>query len=63
MSTCCRGGPVGEDLKFFESLSNVLSQLENRSSDKLLMDMSVATKKSVLDRLVAQAERISGLTR
>jgi hypothetical protein len=48
-------------MKLFESLDAVLKDLENRGSDKLLMDLSVATKKSILNRLLQQAERISSL--
>lgn len=58
--SCCRG-PVGGDMKFFNSLDEVLKDLENRASDKLMMDLSVSTKKSILDRLLQQAERISSL--
>lgn len=55
--SCCRA-PVGADAKFFEKLASVLTELEGRSSDKVLMDLSVSTKKVVLDRLLAQADRI-----
>lgn len=48
-------------MKFFEGLDSALSTLENRGSDRVLMDMSVATKKAVYDKLLAQAQRISSL--
>lgn len=49
-------------MKFFENLASVLKELESRGSDKILMDLSVPTKKAVLDSLLSQAKRISGLT-
>lgn len=57
---CCRA-PVGGDMKFFEELGSVLSVLESRGSDRVLMDLSVSTKKVLYERLLAQAERISSL--
>ena len=48
-------------MKFFDSLSSVLSDIENRSSDRILMDMSVSTKRILYEKLLAQAKRISSL--
>jgi hypothetical protein len=48
-------------MKFFEDLSTALTKLESRGSDRVLMDMSVQTKKAVYDKLLAQAKRISNL--
>lgn len=56
--SCCRG-PVGGDMKFFDSLSTVLDALEARGSDKLMMDMTITTKRKVYERLIAQAQRLS----
>jgi len=49
-------------MKFFESLDSVLKTLEGRGSDRILMDMSVSTKKAIYTRLLAQAERVRSLT-
>ena len=59
-SSCCRA-PVGADMRFFESLSAALAELEARGLDKIIMDFSVSSKKAVYDRLLAQAAKISSL--
>lgn len=58
MSDCCRA-PVGGDLKLFENLKEVLSSLENRGTDKVIMDISISSKRELYSRFVSLAQRIA----
>lgn len=58
MSECCRA-PLGEDMKLFESMKEVLSSLENRGTDKIIMDISVGSKRELYLRLVSLSQRIA----
>jgi len=57
---CCRA-PVGGDKKFLDSLASVLHELEARETDKLLMDLTVTTKRVLYERLISASARISRL--
>jgi hypothetical protein len=59
--SCCRVREVGADKKLYEQLEAAAKALEERGTDVLIADTSIATKKQVLRRLVAQAERIARL--
>jgi len=64
MSSCCREGvPEGEDIKFFRELDQALLRLENRDSDKIVMDLSIQSKKRTYQRLLDQAARLKLLLR
>lgn len=58
MTDCCRA-PVGGDVKLFDSLREVLSSLEGRESDRIIMDMSLPAKRALYARLIAVSERIA----
>lgn len=59
MNNCCRDGvPEGEDIKFFRELDQVLLKLESRNTDKLVMDLSIQSKRQMYERLIAQAGRL-----
>ena len=60
MTDCCRA-PVGADKKFLDALSEVLTEVENRPMDKIVMDLTVPTKRALYHRLVKVSERISFL--
>ena len=50
---------MGGDMKMFESFAETLKALESRGSDKIMMDVTIATKRDLYVRLVALASRIS----
>lgn len=61
MSGCCRVREVGSDKKIYDQLDAAIKALEERGTDVLIADISISTKKQVLQRLVAQAERLARL--
>lgn len=59
--SCCRA-PLGPDLQLFRDLESVLSRLESRPMDRVMMDLTVETKKAKYDRILAFADRVKSLT-
>tara|TARA_R100000656_G_scaffold104176_1_gene76207 strand:+ start:248005 stop:248196 length:192 start_codon:yes stop_codon:yes gene_type:complete len=60
--SCCRASQVGADKQALDALRAAVEALESRSDDKIRQDMSMVIKKSLYDRLLAQAVRVTKLT-
>lgn len=52
---------MGKDKKFLDALSEALAELETRPMDKLVMDLTVPTKRALYVRLVSATQRVAML--